>query len=92
MDLLFITSFLVFEFLGVETLYEPLAFQLFAASALFSNADHLRIRGLLLRLSHFLWENNTCSECLKLSYTMPFVLNLNASLKGEMLVNDSMDV
>ena len=54
MDLLFITSFLVFEFLGVETLYEPLAFQLFAASALFSNADHLRIRGLLLRLSHFL--------------------------------------
>ena len=33
MDLLFITSFLVFEFLGVETLYEPLAFQLFAAAA-----------------------------------------------------------
>ena len=32
-DLLFITSFLVFEFLGVETLYEPLVFQLFAASA-----------------------------------------------------------
>ena len=31
-DLLFITFFLVLEFLGVETLYEPLAFQLFAVS------------------------------------------------------------
>lgn len=32
-DLLFITFFLVLEFLGVETLYEPLIFRLFAASA-----------------------------------------------------------